>query len=330
MSYPGDGWFEVRELPGIRVHVLSTGQFKTISAKLAVRLPLHPPAVTANALVPFVLRRGTRRLPTSQAITRALESMYGARVHVEVGKVGEVQLVEVRGEAVADRFIPGGVAGSGQLESLLRLLLEVLYDPALQGDGFVPTYVHQERELLRRRIEGIINNKPQYAVYRLYEEMFRGEPFALHRLGRREDLEAIEPGSLFRHYLEQLVPRRAELAVVGPVAADEVAGLVQRLSGGLAFVPRAELADPPPCQVDREPEPPPSGWREVSETQDVRQEVLALGFRTRVRFRSAQYPGLMLYNGLLGGFPHSRLFVHVRERHSLAYFAYSRLEPTKG
>ena len=71
--------------------------------------------------------------------------------------------------------------------------------------------------------------------------------------------------------------------LVGPVAPDEVAELVQRLSGGLAFVPRPELADPPPCQVDQDPAPAPSGWREVSETQDVRQEVLALGFRTRVQ-----------------------------------------------
>jgi len=35
-------------------------------------------------------------------------------------------------------------------------------------------------------------------------------------------------------------------------------------------------------------------------------------------------------NGILGGGPHSKLFQNVREKASLAYYAFSRIEKTKG
>jgi predicted Zn-dependent peptidase len=37
-----------------------------------------------------------------------------------------------------------------------------------------------------------------------------------------------------------------------------------------------------------------------------------------------------MYNGILGGYPHSKLFVNVREKASLAYYASSRLDGHKG
>ena len=39
---------------------------------------------------------------------------------------------------------------------------------------------------------------------------------------------------------------------------------------------------------------------------------------------------MQLFNGLFGGFSHSKLFINVREKASLAYYASSRLESQKG
>ena len=61
--------------------------------------------------------------------------------------------------------------------------------PLIVGDGFKPDYVEQERTNLRQMIEGLINDKRRYTMVRCTAEMCEGEPFALHRLGRVEDLE---------------------------------------------------------------------------------------------------------------------------------------------
>ena len=55
-----------------------------------------------------------------------------------------------------------------------------------------------------------------------------------------------------------------------------------------------------------------------------------MGFRTNTRYGDKDFYALMVYNGILGGGPHSKLFQNVRERESLAYYAFSKLEKTKG
>ena len=60
------------------------------------------------------------------------------------------------------------------------------------------------------------------------------------------------------------------------------------------------------------------------------QAKLVLGFRTNIAYGDPLYGLLLMYNGILGGFPHSKLFQNVREKASLAYYIFSRLERHKG
>lgn len=55
-----------------------------------------------------------------------------------------------------------------------------------------------------------------------------------------------------------------------------------------------------------------------------------MGFRTGITRKDDLYYPLLMYNGILGAFPHSKLFQNVREKESLAYYASSSLESTKG
>lgn len=55
-----------------------------------------------------------------------------------------------------------------------------------------------------------------------------------------------------------------------------------------------------------------------------------MGFRTNVVYGDPEYFALQVLNGIYGGFSHSKLFINVREKESLAYYAASRLESHKG
>nr|WP_279401225.1 insulinase family protein [Piscibacillus salipiscarius] len=69
---------------------------------------------------------------------------------------------------------------------------------------------------------------------------------------------------------------------------------------------------------------------EITEKQKVQQAKLHLGYRTGITYRDSDYRTLQVFNGVFGAFPHSKLFLNVREKHSLAYYAASRLESNKG
>ncbi|HET7615752.1 MAG TPA: insulinase family protein, partial [Bacillales bacterium] len=51
---------------------------------------------------------------------------------------------------------------------------------------------------------------------------------------------------------------------------------------------------------------------------------------TNTAYGDDDYFALVVFNGILGGFPHSKLFINVREKASLAYYASSRIESHKG
>ncbi len=69
---------------------------------------------------------------------------------------------------------------------------------------------------------------------------------------------------------------------------------------------------------------------EVIEEQDVKQGKLNVGYRTNITYEDPSYYALQVFNGIFGGFSHSKLFINVREKASLAYYAASRVESHKG
>ena len=69
----------------------------------------------------------------------------------------------------------------------------------------------------------------------------------------------------------------------------------------------------------------------MEERLEVSQGKLALGFRTGgITCWEEEYPALVMCNAIFGGTPLSKLFLNVREKLSLCYYASSVLEKMKG
>lgn len=52
----------------------------------------------------------------------------------------------------------------------------------------------------------------------------------------------------------------------------------------------------------------------VVERLEVTQGKLNFGLRSTITYADDAYPAALLFNGVLGGYPHSKLFIHVRKR----------------
>ena len=84
---------------GIRLFVLPTGKFKTVTISFCFHRDLDND-YTYNALIPAVLRRGCEGFTTLKDIQRHLESLYGALFDVGVQKKGERQILRFSMEVV--------------------------------------------------------------------------------------------------------------------------------------------------------------------------------------------------------------------------------------
>lgn len=303
----------------IRLHVLPTNRFKTFAISLYAGLPLQEQTVTATALTPFVLRRGTESYPETTQFREQLEHMYGAGFGFDVYKRGNYQMVQFRMDTINDSFVKSRESLLGQSFAFLG---EVVTKPAKENGGFRTAYVNSERESVRKKLEGIINDKIRYAAERCTEEMFKDDPYRLHPLGERSELDAITPESLYASYQNWLQQAHLDLYVVGDTTLAEVEELVAKHFS----LSRSTSPEYKPEQVKIRG----GEVRTVKEALDVNQGKLNLGLRTPITYGDERYASLLLYNGILGSYPHSKLFINVREKESLAYYAASRYDGHKG
>ncbi|SEN34736.1 EF-P 5-aminopentanol modification-associated protein YfmF [Paenibacillus sp. OV219] len=311
--------FQRGQLNRIRLHVMPTQRFKTFSISLYAGLPLTEETVTSVALVPFILRRGTASTPETIAFRERLDDLYGAGFGFDVYKRGDAQIVQFRMDVINDKFVS---SNQPLLAASLKLLGEVLTEPTLENGHLRSKYVEAEKETLRKRLEAIINDKIRYAAERCLEVMCEDEPYRLHPLGKLEDVEGITPASITAAYRDWLSKASFDLYVVGDTSLEEVKALVAE-----AF----HHNDGEPADYSLPVVSKPVGQvRNVVERMEVTQGKLNLGLRIHTAYGDDDYPAALMYNGILGGYPHSKLFLNVREKASLAYYAASRLDGHKG
>ncbi|SEB47935.1 Predicted Zn-dependent peptidase [Paenibacillus sp. GP183] len=303
----------------IRIHVMPTDRFKTFAISVYVGRPLDENEVTETALTPFVLRRGNELFPETQQFREHLDELYGAGFGFDIYKRGDYQIVQMRMDIINDRFV-------SSTESLLRQGLqfvgETLTKPALEDHHFRDKYVDSEKQTLQKRLEAVINDKIRYAAERCVEEMCKDEPYRLHPLGKISDLTPITSSGLYEHYKKWMRESSIDIYVVGNTTLKEVEDIVYK-----AFpIPRTGDVNYKPAKIRSQV----NQVKTVVEKLDVGQGKLNMGLRANVTYGDDLYPVALMYNGVLGGYPHSKLFIHVREKESLAYYASSRLDGHKG
>ena len=179
--------------------------------------------------------------------------------------------------------------------------------------------MESEKQNLVDAIRGIINDKRDYADLRLLQEMCRGERYGVDKFGTIARVEKITNQTLFRYYQELLSTAHLELFYCGSADYERVKGALFR---ALAPLMRGRVVPPVIAEKCSAPETP----REITERMDVTQGKLSMGWRVGTNDASA----MMLANLIFGGYSNSKLFLNVREKLSLCYYASSSYHRSKG
>lgn len=307
--------------PGVHLTAVHTTKFKSCVLSATLLAPLSRETASLNALVPSVLRRGTDKHQDLESLSAALDELYGGSIEPMVRTRGETQCVGFLGNFLDDAYT---LDGSTILERAAHLLGELLLHPYTDNGAFCPDYTQGERENLIARMRAQVNDKRSYALARLKREMCADEPFGVDRLGDEEHAALITAQSLWAQYQQLLSNAPIELYYCGSAQPQRV---IDALRSALADLPQA-----PGRAISARPvkKSAPAQVNYVEESLDVTQGKLTLGYRAGADVWSEQYPALMLANAIYGGTTTSKLFLNVREKLSLCYYASSQLEKFKG
>ena len=308
----------IQLLPGVTLRCCRDTRFKQGCLSFQMIRQMDAGESSMNALIPNVLLRGTRKHPDLRSITQHLDELYGASVSPLVRRVGDYQTVGLYCSFMDDRF---ALPGDRVLEPMFSFLEELLLDSPVEQGGFLPEIVESEKKNLIATIESELNDKRVYAMGRLLKLMCREDTFGLPRLGEKEQVAGIDPVKLYDHYRGILRTSPIHVFYVGSAESSRVAELLKPIFAKMERQPEALASQTGfhPCQ-----------GREETETMEVSQGKLCMGFTTSITNRDPEFPAMQVLNTIFGAGMTSKLFMNIREKLSLCYSVGSGYYGTKG
>lgn len=303
---------------GVNLHVLPTKQYKTIRIFIRFTARLQQEVITKRSLLSSMLETNSLNYPDQTKLSAKLAELYGASFGLSVRKKGNLHWLNA-----GISFVNGEYVNDPNLFSqAVDFLKEVLFYPNIKNQQFDQLTFDLEKNNLRLYLESLKEDKQTFASYALQELYFENSPEQkIPSLGVVEELDKITARSLAAYYQEMMANDQIDIFVVGDVDPDKAAEAV----GQLPFEPR-ETAHPELFYT----QPQVNIVKERQVREPIVQAKLNLAYQTNVYYDEPERFALMVFNGLFGGFPHSKLFMNVREKESLAYYASSSVDTFRG
>ena len=304
---------------GVGFRSIRESRFKTVRISVHFFRPLEQETVSANAILPFLLTRASKKYPDYTKLNEHLAELYGAELDADVQKMGDRQVLSVSITGLADRYALNGEKISGELS---RLLCSMLFEPPLQDGMFPEDGFEQEKRQMIETLEAEFNDKKLYALRRCEEIMFSDEPYGVGRYGTQEQIRALKRDGLTKVWQQLIHSSKVEILVLGdcdpePVFCDFSAAFANLGRSGAEECPN--FVKKTAAQVN-----------DCTDKEDVAQSKLVMGFRAGCAEPEKSVPAMKLMSALYGGTPNSKLFLNVREKMSLCYYCGSAYNPTKG
>ncbi len=302
---------KIRE--GITLHTIKTEKFKTNLLAVYLTTPLKRETVTLNALIPAILKRGSKNIKTSDEISKKLEEMYGASFDCGIDKIGDNQVLKFYLESINNEFLP---INENLLKESIDKLLEIVFNPLLENNKFKEEYINSEKENLKQIIEGKIDNKAQYAFTRCIEEMYKNKPYGLYKYGYVEDLENINAENLYNQYQQLIKNCKIDIFISGNIN-EKILEIVKENENIKKMNERQAQYIISGEKLDEQNE-----IKTIEDRLEISQGKLVIGLNINEDTKQSRYIATV-YNAIFGGIPTSKMFQNVREKASLAYSASS-------
>ncbi len=285
--------------------------YRTDRLTAVFAVPLQASTAAEYAILPGLLTRSSRRYPTLTALNRCLDGLYGASVTGSNLRLGGWQVLLFSVSYLRQSYT---LSRENLTEPCTALLLEMLCDPALEGEAFREADFEQERRCLLERLQSELNNKRLYARKRCVELLCPDHPYSVDPDGTPETVAALTAAGAVQAWKRLLSTARVHWIYQGD---GDTAALAQQLERAFAALP--------PRRTVQWTDDPSFTMKESArtETMNLKQAKLVLGFRIAAAEPDGPVNAARLMNALFGGCASSLLFRHVREEQSLCYYCSS-------
>ena len=291
---------------GVNLHFLQSKKFKTNKIKVRFSSPLDENAVAARVLVACMMETANQKYPTSQLFREKLASLYGVELSTSVSKRGRVHYVDLNISFVRDDFLSKKNVLTDEVLDIIEI---IFFSPLVVADYFDSDTFEVEKKNTISDLESEIEEPYYYAHGQLNQLFFEDETIGMSRLGKVDLARQETAQSSLEQFHQMLQLDNIDFFFIGDF--NEVA-IVDRVNQ-FEFKPRDNN-----LSVNYQ-QPFTNVVREKLEQKQNQQSILELGYHFSTQYGESLHIPLVVLNGMLGAFSHSRLFQIIREKEGLAY-----------
>lgn len=291
---------------GVNLHFIESSKFTTNRIRVRFAAAMSEKTVAGRVLLANLLEMGNQDYPTARQLRMKLAALYGAHFSTSVSKRGRVHFVDVNISYVKSSFL---LNKEDITLEIIDFLYACLFRPLTEGKAFNKKMFEVEKRNLLSFLESEVEDNFYHADVEMSRLYFNDEDIQVPRVARIDLVQKETAESVYEAYKRMLKMDRIDIFVAGEVNQLEVQNKFKNFDFTYRN-PKLELE----YSQDYS-----NIVHEKVERKVAQQSILELAYHLQVVYNDVNYPALLVFNGLFGAFSHSKLFMNVREKESLAY-----------
>ena len=304
-------------VPGISAHFVQSKKFKTNKITVRFTASLSLETVAGRMLSASMLETANKAYPTSQAFRRYLASLYGADISTSAYRRGQAHILDLTFTYVRDEFL----SKKNVLTSrILELVEQILFAPLVLDGAFEPTLFEIEKKQLLASLATDMDDSFYFAHKELDSLFFHDERLQLRYSDLRNSISNESPESSYTCFQDALKNDQIDFFFLGDFNEVEITESLK----SLPFTARKSDVS---IQYHQSYS---NVLQEGMIQRNVGQSILEMGYHSPVKYGDDKHLPMLVMNGLLGEFAHSKLFTNVRENAGIAYTVSSQLDLFSG
>ena len=304
-------------VPGIAVHFIQSKKFKTNKITVRFTAPLSLELISSRMINASILETANQIYPSAQLLKKRLAGLYGADLSSQAYRRGQSHLVDVSLTYVRDEFLSKKNVLTSQI---LELLNQILFSPLANAGEFEQNMFEIEQKQLIARLESELED-PFFFAHKELDQLYFQEPAM--QLVPKDLISRISketPKSSFSSFQKMLKEDKVDIFFLGDFNEIEIREHLEKYS----LTARQQVVK---IQYHQ---PYSNILNESFLRKNLGQSILEMGYHSSIGYGDEGQLAMLLVNGLLGAFPHSKLFTEVREKEALVYTVSSHLDLFSG
>lgn len=302
---------------GVQLHLIKTKRFKTNHITFRFSGDLNQKTVAKRVLVAQMLATANECYPTVRQFREKLARLYGASLSTNVLTKGLVHIVDIDITFIQDRY---ACNGEKILDEMIQFLKDILFSPLLSIAQYQPKVFETEKNNLINYIESDREDSFYYSSLKVKELFYCNKNLQMSEYGSPELIAKETAYTSYQEFHKMLNEDQIDIFILGDFDDYRVVQLIHQFpldnrNKNLNFFHLQNSVNI---------------IKESIEKRAVHQSILQLAYHFPSVFGQRDYYALVLLNGLLGSFAHSRLFIKIREEEGLAYSIGCRFDSYTG